>query len=115
MNIVYKANESGEQKPASPLPIKASAYRSNKPNIREAYKKRFDEREVWHKIVVKILRWKEDQAEKNESLPLGKITTKEWTTYSKSIYKTNVMNGKSEITKRLKDIKNLITKNGGFE
>lgn len=80
-----------------------------------AHQKKQEEREVWHKIVVKILRWKQNPEEGENLRPIGKITTKEWTTYSKSLIKMNATNSKEDTTKKLKIIKDLITCHGGFE
>lgn len=68
-----------------------------------------EEREHWHKIVVKVLKWKES------SSGIEKITSKEWNFYHKSTLKINESFPRSEILKKLNSVKEQILKNGGFE
>ncbi len=82
---------------------------SKKPTNSKASTAKQEEREFWHKIVVKVLKWKESS--KCEE----KITSKEWSFYHKSSIKINVTIEKGVMLKRLKEIKEQIEKNGGFE
>lgn len=67
-----------------------------------------EEREFWHKIVVKVLKWKESTA-----CP-EKITLKEWNFYHKSTLKINESFPRAETLKKLNAVKDMILKNGGF-
>lgn len=67
-----------------------------------------EEREFWHKIVVKILRWKESTTHPE------KITLKEWNFYHKSTLKINESFPRAETLKKLNAVKEQILKNGGF-
>jgi hypothetical protein len=66
------------------------------------------EREVWLKLMVKIIRWKE------QLVNTDKITGKEWDFYYKSTIKTNTSYAKSKVLSQLEETKELIQKHGGF-
>ena len=85
--------------------MKMIYYDSLKPSTKPNQEK-FEERETWHKLVVKIIRCKEGQG--------GTITSKEWKMYSEHVLETHVTEGKEVTAKKLKEIKEQITKNNGF-
>lgn len=64
-------------------------------------------REAWHKLVVKILGWK-------DGVRLEKITLKEWKTYYQGLVKISTLNGRKKTVEKLEAIKEIIKKNGGF-
>ncbi|MBI2595701.1 hypothetical protein HYW46_03125 [Candidatus Daviesbacteria bacterium] len=87
------------------LPIRAKHQ-----NIRKAYQDKIDERESWHKLVVKIINWKD-----SVSRETSKITPKEWITYCHRMIKTNISYGKQKTQKNLNNTKELIKSHDGFE
>lgn len=89
--------------------------RSNRPNTRLAYQEKFNEREAWHKLVVKIICWKDGLLEGGIIKVTDKITPKEWGTYSKHMVKTNTTHGRKKVLSNLKVTKEIIQKHGGFE
>lgn len=72
-------------------------------------------KENWHKLVVKILIWKDGVSTDNSIKAKNRITDGEWKTYSKTIISTNVTYSKEKVLAKLKDLKETIQKNGGFE
>ncbi|MBI3485552.1 hypothetical protein HY025_01255 [Candidatus Daviesbacteria bacterium] len=82
-------------------------------NKRGLYKDKPDEREIWYKIVVKIIRWKETLAKNNQNA-LEKITPKEWKIYYKGTIKHNSLEDKKKALKLLKETQKVIAEVGGF-
>lgn len=82
--------------------------RSDHHNNNLAYQEKFQEREAWHKLVVKVICWKDGHL-------ANKITPKEWETYCERTVKTNVSHGKDKVLHSLKETKDIITNHGGFE
>ena len=74
-----------------------------------------DQREIWHKLVVKIISWKDGLLEGGIIKITDKISSKEWNVYFKRILKMNTSYSKERVLLSLKETKDLITKNGGFE
>lgn len=73
----------------------------------------FIEREIWHKLVVKIILWKAEI--RSDVLAYkDKITLSEWKFYSKKMKKINELGGKNKILATLKETKEKIEKNYGF-
>jgi hypothetical protein len=72
-----------------------------------------DEREIWHKLVIKVIRWKDEPVVGGNFT--AKITSKEWDTYAKSIVQINTTNEKQKFLADLQETKDLIQKHGGFE
>ncbi len=74
----------------------------------------FNEREIWHKLVVKVILWK-TQVAKNEILTFtDKITLSEWKIYKRKMVKINETGGKIKILATLKDTWQKIQNNNGF-
>lgn len=84
-------------------------------NTRLAYLEKFNEREAWHKLVVKIISWKEGLLEGGSVKITDKVTSKEWNTYTKHLIKTNTSYTKQKVLSNLKETEDLIKQNGGFE
>ena len=82
--------------------------RSNNHNNNLAYQEKFQEREAWHKLVVKMICWQDGHL-------VDKITSKEWKTYCEHTVKTNVSHRKDRVLDSLKETKEIITDHGGFE
>jgi hypothetical protein len=80
-------------------------------NSRFANQEKADQREIWHKLVVKIINWKDGGGMKTAN----KITPKEWNTYYKRMLKTNTSYAKQRVLSELQETKEKILKNGGFE
>ena len=80
---------------------------SNHRNISLASQQKQEERETWHKLVVKVICWK-------DGLVKDKITPREWTTYCQSMIKTNVSQGKQKVTENLKELQRIIKDHNGF-
>ncbi len=88
--------------------------RSIRPNIRLANQEKTEEREIWHKLVVKIISWKSGLLEGGLIKATDKITPKEWNTYHKGRVKISSDFGKDKVRSSLKEIKAFIKKQGGF-
>lgn len=73
-----------------------------------------DEREIWHKLVVKVIRWRDGLVASGSLSATDKITHKEWLTYSRKLVQTNLTNGKQKVLDTLKETKQKIIDNGGF-
>lgn len=73
------------------------------------------ERENWHKIVVKIISWKNGLADGGSIDSNNKITAKEWKAYCQGVLKNHITEGEKETKRRLKETKALIEKFGGFK
>jgi hypothetical protein len=88
--------------------------RQTSSNSKLINQEKLEEREAWHKIVVKILSWKNGLAEGGSIQITDKITSQEWDTYYQSTIKINTVNGKDKAIAKLKEIKESITKHNGF-
>ncbi len=89
--------------------------RSNSAKSRFAYQEKSEEREAWHKLVVKIISWKDGLLSGGMVKSKDKITPKEWDTYYKRTIKTNSTYDKQRVLSTLKKTQELIKKHGGFE
>lgn len=89
--------------------------RQTNSNIRAASQEKFEEREVWRKIVVKILKWKDGILVVDTSDLVDKVTLTEWNTYCETTLNTNVVQGKEKTIKKLEETKKIIQQHGGFE
>jgi len=89
--------------------------RSNGPIKTPQQQEKLDAKENWHKLVVKILIWKDGSSINNNAHEKGRITDGEWKTYSKTIISTNTTLSKEKVAARLKELRETIQKNGGFE
>lgn len=85
------------------------------PNIRLASLKKLKERETWHKLVVKIIIWKEASSADNLERSVSKLTQTEWNKYRQGIIKNNITQGKEKILSDLKSTMRKIKLNGGFK
>lgn len=65
-------------------------------------------REIWRKLVVKIIRWK------NGDTSTEKITDKEWKEYYSKTLEINVSSQKAKVLDTLKETYSIIQKLGGF-
>jgi len=74
-----------------------------------------DERETWHKLVVKVITWRDGLFEGGLIKDSDKITAKEWSTYSKGVIKINTSAKAEKIKANLDEIKQRIKQHGGFE
>jgi flagellar biosynthesis chaperone FliJ len=88
---------------------------SNNINIRAAYLKKQQERDDWFKIVVKILRWKDNYFQKIDNSLTSKISSEEWQIYSKQVIKMSVTKGTPKVKKELESLETIIKNNNGFE
>lgn len=88
---------------------------SNHPNIKAAYLEKFEKRELWHKLVVKILCWKDGLLEGSSIDITNKISSKEWRTYYRKMIATNLTYGKEKALSNLKKTQDAIRNHGGFE
>lgn len=73
------------------------------------------EREKWLKLVVKVLTWKDNGTDKQTYKTAPKISTKEWSVYTKKVLSTNLTYGVEKVSRDLKELKKLIESRGGFE
>lgn len=78
--------------------------------IKQAYLDKLEERESWHKLVVKIISWKDGSLRE-----ISKITSKEWVTYYHRVLKTNIVLGRQKTRRNLNETKEIIKNNDGFE
>jgi hypothetical protein len=88
---------------------------SHHSNSRLASQKKQEEREEWYKIVVKILRWKDNYYEKIGFEFNNKISIAEWQQYCKHMVEICVTKGASHTVNELKELESLIKKHGGFQ
>ena len=68
------------------------------------------EREIWRRLVVKVINWKSTEI----SLTLEKITYKEWHVYYQGMIKINVSHTRQRVMENLEETKRIIKSNGGF-
>lgn len=87
---------------------------SRRSNIQLASKEKFEERETWHKLVVKIISWADGCWPGGAIKDVEKIALKEWTTYYKRTLKINGETNRQKVIRSLNERKELIKKNGGF-
>ena len=88
--------------------------RSNQRNNKLASQEKSEEREIWRKLVVKVILWKDKASEKKSNTP-DKITPKEWKTYCQKMVETNVSYGKEKVMGTLKETWQIINNHGGFK
>lgn len=111
------------------LPVRTNSHTKLDPQ------QKLEERESWHKLVVKIIVWNEGSADKNlpETVEMldpsvkkrssspkkkafsNKITQSEWNTYRQQMIKTNTTYNKERVLADLKSTFQKIKLNGGFE
>jgi hypothetical protein len=76
---------------------------------------KLEAKENWYKLVVKIIVWKEGNAENRNIKQVSKITAKEWKAYCQGMAKTNLTYGKEKVDARLKETWIIINRHNGFE
>lgn len=79
-----------------------------------ASQEKLEERESWHKLVVKVIIWNEGTDNKNVTTPT-RITRLEWARYCQQIIKTNLSYSKKRVLSDLELTLEKIKQNGGFE
>lgn len=89
--------------------------RPSYPNTKLASQEKLDERESWHKLVVKVITWKDGSLEKSIVKEAYRITAAEWKTYSQHITATNTSYSKERVLSSLEETKEIIADHGGFE
>ncbi len=92
------------------IPIK-----SNNSHTRLVDQKKLDEREAWHKLVVKVIRWRDGLSEGGVLTTADKISAKEWGIYSRHTLKTNITYSRLRVLTNLREIREVIKQHGGFE
>ena len=71
---------------------------------------KYIEREIWRRLVVKVINWKSTEV----SLTLEKITDKEWYTYCQGMIKINVSPTRQKVLDGLEETRKIVKLNGGF-
>lgn len=89
--------------------------RTNGPTKTPEQLEKIAAKESWFKLVVKIINWKDGNREKGSVMLGSKITSKEWSAYSKGMLGNNLINGEKKVMENLKKTKELIQSCGGFE
>lgn len=87
---------------------------TNSLNSKKAVEEKAALRESWHKIVVKILCWKDGLTQQNTITTADKITASEWRGYCERMMQISLEAGKDKTAEKLKQVKELIQKHGGF-
>ncbi len=79
------------------ITLKTSDKPQNTPSAsRLIYQDKVIERELWHKLVVKVIRWKENNLDDEIVRATEKITKTEWKNYCARMIETNATNGKEK-------------------
>lgn len=86
----------------------------NASNSKKSADEKAELRESWHKIVVKILCWKDGINQQNIVSKTDKITASEWEGYCERMMQISLEAGKDKTTEKLQKTKELIQKHGGF-
>lgn len=89
-------------------------FNSKKSDKEIAHEKNLEEREVWHKLIVKVITWKDGTVGKGVVAFSEKITPKEWRHYKKRLTAASPAKDTARIEARLKETLEKIKKNGGF-
>ena len=74
-----------------------------------------DAREIWHKLVVKVISWQDGISERGAIALKQKISVKEWKTYAEHMLRINVTIGRQKALTKLEETRLHIKKHGGFE
>lgn len=86
------------------IPIK-----THNPNVRPEYQEKYIERELWHKLVVKIINWEDE-----DNVLMDKITVDEWNTYSRRMIVIDVTGGEQKALDNLEKTRKIIKAHNGF-
>ncbi|OGE23489.1 hypothetical protein A2688_01600 [Candidatus Daviesbacteria bacterium RIFCSPHIGHO2_01_FULL_38_8] len=81
----------------------------------QSNQEKLEERELWYKLVVKIIRWKDQALCLGITRATDKITTEEWNTYHQGIVKINTTKTQEKVLSDLRKTEELIKKNNGFK
>lgn len=81
-------------------------------NSKQASLERLEAQEIWHKLVVKVISWRDGSG--GAASLSEKITPSEWKTYSEKFKKNNTSYSTQKVTDLLKEIKTRIEEHGGF-
>jgi hypothetical protein len=81
--------------------------RPNQSKNKDAYQEKLEEREAWHKLVVKVLKCKDGDTS-------DMLSIHEWETYCKKISETNLTYGKDQVKANLQETWEIINNNHGF-
>lgn len=92
------------------MKIPVRTYHSNN---RVLNQEKLEARESWHKLVVKIISWKDGISNKTFKLN-DKISPKEWEIYCERKMEINLIQGKDKVLKMLEDTKKIIKIHRGF-
>lgn len=87
----------------------------NHTNRRPAYQEKFEAREAWHKLVVKVINWKDELLDGRIERLTDKISPKEWNIYCQHMIRTNVTYGRQKVLESLKETRKIIQEHGGFK
>ena len=82
--------------------------------IKQTPQERQEESEIWHKLVVKIVIWKEGSAQ-NLLNTTTKLALSEWKTYYERIIKININQNKEKVLSDLEYTLQKIKLHGGFK
>lgn len=85
--------------------------------LKRISQQKLDERESWHKLVVKVIIWNEGSVQTNirQNTIVNKITQSEWSKYRRQIIKMNINQDREKVLSDLKYTLQKIKMNGGFE
>lgn len=81
---------------------------NNHRHLSQICQEKAEEREIWYRLVVRIIKWK-------EGLGGDKISTADWDTYCDRIIKISITNGKERTLENLRETQRIIQNRGGFE
>lgn len=79
-----------------------------------AHEKNLEEKEIWHKLIVKIITWKDGTVGKGVVAKSDKITHNEWRLYRKRLTLVSPPKDVARFEARLKETQQKIRENGGF-
>lgn len=88
--------------------------RPNRQNTKLAYQEKWEEREAWHKLVVKIISWKSGLVKGGMVTKDHKITAEEWKTYFDRTLQINTTYGRQRVLSDLEETRTRISNHGGF-
>lgn len=83
-------------------------------NNRQVSPEKSQERELWFKMVVKVISWRDGPRERSSKVLASKITPEEWASYCKEVIKINAGTSKEKTQKKLDEVVVQIKKHGGF-
>lgn len=91
-------------------------------DTKQTSQEKLDERESWHKLVVKVILWADDAnnslvetLDDEGSSPSNKLTHSEWNTYCKRMIKININQEKAKVLSDLNFTLEQIKSHSGFD